>query len=765
MLVAAVWGLIALTWLAWAAARLAALAAGRGHVPPFGTRWASALVHGRTAQAWPGTPTPLVAVTGGILAALLAGVTAIAWRLIARSMTRPGDPVAALSRDNSIRQLAQSQAAEQGIRLRPSLTGARPGSLAPADIGLVLGRLKQPGGNGPDLYASWEDTVLAFMGPRSGKTTSLGIPYVLSAPGAVIATSNKADLWAATAGLRAAPGSRVWVFDPQRITAAGQRWWWNPLAGLTSVEAAHRLASHFVLTIDDESKRDIWGPAAQELLTSLLLAAAASRRTLREVSRWLDDPGSATPADLLDDAGYRALGSALRGAQHGAPETRDGIYQTARTAAKCLHDEEIMAWVTPPRGRRLPAFDPYRFPVTRDTLYLLTESRSAAAPLIAGLTDTTMRAGRRRAEQAGGRLDPPVVAMLDEAANICRIADLPDQYSHLGSRGMVPVTILQSYEQGEMVWGAKGMAALWGAATRKLIGASVHSPRLARDVALLVGHHDVPVRSVSVGDGRASEQISFQRRLILEAADIAAIERGTALLLSAGSRPALLDLRPWYASPDAARIDAARLRAEAAIQRAAQAADRAPPASSGRAAPGRSTSAGRRHDSRSSRAPVRGGRATSCLSRYTPASRTGSASTSCPCTGARSAGSSGGARNGGGTPRRSPGSPPCGSPGRPCGSSPAPGPPTGSATTSTTSSRSCSAAAARSPSAAQTSTSSPRPAAAEPPPPGWWDDRRRPTCGDGAAPGGTRPACPPGQSPWAAGAQHDGPAGTGHDRA
>ena len=383
-------------------------------------------------------------MTGAVLAAALAAVTVTAWRIIARRITQPGDPVAALSRDRSIRQLARAQAAGQGIRLRPSLAGARPGSLAPADIGLVLGRLKQPGGNGPDLYASWEDTLIAFMGPRSGKTTSLGIPYVLSAPGAVIATSNKSDLWAATAELRAASGAHVWVFDPQRITAAGQRWWWNPLAALTSVEAAHRLASHFVLTIDDESKRDIWGPAAQELLTSLLLAAAASRRTLREVSRWLDDPGSPTPADLLEDAGYPALGSALRGAQHGAPETRDGIYQTARTAAKCLHDEDIMAWVTPPRNGRLPAFDPYRFPATRDTLYLLTESRSAASPLIAGLTDTTLRAGRRRAEQAGGRLDPPMVAMLDEAANICRIADLPDLYSHLGSRGMIPVTILQS---------------------------------------------------------------------------------------------------------------------------------------------------------------------------------------------------------------------------------------------------------------------------------------------------------------------------------
>ena len=70
---------------------------------------------------------------------------------------------------------------------------------------------------------------------------------------------------------------------------------------------------------------------------------------------WLDDPATPTPAELLDDAGYQALASALRGAQMGAPETRDGIYQTARTAAKCLHDPQIMAWVTPPRDARCRA--------------------------------------------------------------------------------------------------------------------------------------------------------------------------------------------------------------------------------------------------------------------------------------------------------------------------------------------------------------------------------------------------------------------------
>ena len=206
MLLAAAWGLAGLAWLAWAAARAAAAIDG-GRVPPFSVRWLTAVLHGRTAQAWPGTPTPLVAVTGAVLAAALTAAGLAVWRLAARHITRPGDPVAALSRDRSIRQLARDPAAGTAVRLRPSLAGARPGSLAPADIGLLLGSLRQPGGNGPDLYSSWEDTVLAFMGPRSGKTTSLAIPYVLSAPGPVIATSNKADLWAATAELRAAAGS------------------------------------------------------------------------------------------------------------------------------------------------------------------------------------------------------------------------------------------------------------------------------------------------------------------------------------------------------------------------------------------------------------------------------------------------------------------------------------------------------------------------------------------------------------------------------
>jgi type IV secretory pathway TraG/TraD family ATPase VirD4 len=350
---------------------------------------------------------------------------------------------------------------------------------------------------------------------------------------------------------------QVWLFDPQRVTHQPQAWWWDLLAGLRTVEDAHRLAGHFVLTVSDEHRRDLWGPAAQDLLAALFLAAASSGHTLHDVAGWLNEPAVPTPIELLADAGFAAMAASLRGAQNGAVETRDGIYQTARTAAKAMTDPEIMAWVTPPTAGILPVLDLEDFAAGRGTLYLLSKSRSAAAPLIAALSDTTMRAAERRAERLGGRLDPPLVVVFDEAANICRIADLPDLYSHLGSRHITPVTILQSYEQGITVWGEHGMAALWGAATKKIIGAGVDSPRLARDLAALVGQHDVPVRTISYGDGRASESVTLRRQDILEPAAIRALPPGTALLLATGIKPALMHLTPWYAGPRAAEISAA----------------------------------------------------------------------------------------------------------------------------------------------------------------------------------------------------------------
>ena len=156
---------------------------------------------GRTPRPWP-SPSPLCCWPGAPRSWPSLAVRVIA--PAAASAGRSGRGAGPQPADAGADPAGRSPAAQSG--LRRSLAGADPRTVDPAQAGLALGRLLRPGGRrGPAVYASWEDTVVAFMAPRSGKTTAQAIPFVLSAPGAVIATSNKSDLWAATAALRAAP--------------------------------------------------------------------------------------------------------------------------------------------------------------------------------------------------------------------------------------------------------------------------------------------------------------------------------------------------------------------------------------------------------------------------------------------------------------------------------------------------------------------------------------------------------------------------------
>lgn len=208
----------------------------------------------------------------------------------------------------------------------------------------------------------------------------------------------------------------------------------------------------------------------------------------------------------------------------------------------------------------------------------------SAAPLVAALTDAVFRAGVRAAEAAAGRLDPPLVAVLDEAANICRIADLPDLYSHLGSRGIVPITVLQSYRQGVRVWGEAGMDTLWSAATVKLIGPGIDDARVAEDISRLVGEHEVRTISHSRSSAGNSTSTSTRRERILDPGQIRALPRGTALLLATGARAALLRLTPWFDTPAGAALRADVAAAEAAMRQRAATSLTRPPIPTGGAA-------------------------------------------------------------------------------------------------------------------------------------------------------------------------------------
>jgi type IV secretory pathway TraG/TraD family ATPase VirD4 len=541
-------------WLGWAAGRLAATIIGAPAGSGFGAEFVRALLAGRWAEAWPGVPPLLAAAVYAALLLAAAAPLLLLWRLWRRRRSRAGDPLPSLAAARDLATLSPAGVTARARHLRPGLAGRR---IPPEQAGLPLGRLVQPGRrNGPMLRASWEDVLVGMMGPRTGKTTGLAVPIVLGAPGPTLATSVKPDLWETTGTSRADRGT-VWNFDPQGVTGQPQSWWWNPLAHVTGVEEAGRFADHFVQEITRGKGDDFWLKGARGVISALVLAAAVAGRTLHDVQQWLSQTTNAEPAEILLRHGYAEKAHALRGRQAGAPETREGTFETARTAAVCLEDPTIMRWVTPP-SQSLPYFDLDGFIGSTDTLYLhSTDNEGAPSPLVAAFTDQVFQTAVRHARHRGGRIDPPLVGLLDEAANICRIGDLPKLYSFMGSHGVCIVTVLQSWPQGTQVWGDRGMAALWSAATVKLVGAGTDDSRFAEDLSRLVGEHDVATASRSRDvRGGLSYSVATHRRRILEAGQVRALPRGTAILLASGAKPALIRPRPWYEGPDAARLTA-----------------------------------------------------------------------------------------------------------------------------------------------------------------------------------------------------------------
>ncbi|WP_431679090.1 type IV secretory system conjugative DNA transfer family protein [Kitasatospora sp. KL5] len=534
----------------WVAAQAGAKLSGRPLPPGNPVELVLSLVSGD--YAWPGTAATAVAGTELLLLALF---VALAVRVFRGGAKRPAVDRAAgrLGRGRDLDRLDARRASATAARL-----GAKGGS-----PGVFIGR-SVPGGR--PLYGSWEDMHVDIWGPRTGKTTRRAVPAILDAPGSVLVTSNKRDIVDATRGPREQQGP-VWVFDPQGRAEEPASWWWDPLSYVTDVARARKLAAHFAAgSRDAGAKTDaFFDPAGQDLLSGLLLAAATDRRPITQVYLWLTRPKDDEPERILREAGHLLTADSVAGVVNAPEKQRGGIYGTAMQMASCLINPAVHPWITPGRGPARPAFDPHEFVRDGGTLYSLSrEGKDSAGPLVTALTVAVVEAAEELATgMPGGRLTVPLLGVLDEAANVCRWNDLPDLYSHYGSRGIILMTILQSWAQGQEVWGEKGMDKLWSASNIRVYGGGVVDTKFLGDLSQLAGEFEALTVSTSRNHGgqqgsglfgQGSSSRSTRRERILDVADLAAMPPGRALVLASGTKPALVATVPWWEGPHAEAV-------------------------------------------------------------------------------------------------------------------------------------------------------------------------------------------------------------------
>lgn len=529
----------------WGSVTLGAKIDGAAHPPRDPFVLVFGLVDGNV--AWPASSTWVMLVLG--LVVLSAGAACAGAFVRARRKRSNVDGAAPfMGRGRELGAISTAGARATAVRL-----GVNDWLGIPIGI-TVAGRRK--------LYGSPEDMHVDIWGPRTGKTTSRAIPAILSAPGAVLVTSNKRDVLDATRDVRESGGGRVWAFDPQAIALEQPDWWWNPLSYVTDDVKAARLAEHFASgSRSGDSRVDpYFDNAGQDLLAGFLLAAALDGSPITRVFTWTTAPGDEAPVDILRAHGYEQMADSVAGQVNGESRRRDSVYGTAAQMASCLKVRAIASWVTPVAGiedvDRRPQFDPHEFVRSRDTLYSLSkEGRGTAGPLVTALTAATVEAAEELAtRQPGGRLSVPLLGVLDEAANVCRWKALPDLYSHYGSRGIVLMTILQSWSQGVEVWGRDGMRKLWSASNIAVYGGGVKEPEFLGELSQMIGDYDKHTVSTNVGRNNRSTSHQVHRERTLDIADLGALPRGRAIVFASGAPATLIETVPWMKGARAAEV-------------------------------------------------------------------------------------------------------------------------------------------------------------------------------------------------------------------
>ena len=455
------------------------------------------------------------------------------------------------SRRDVQQQLSEQAVRQRAAHARPGQTRSAGGRFPTTAVGLRLGRDLH---TRLDVWGSVEDSYLILGPPRSGKGIHLVIPHALDAPGALLTTSTRPDTFHATHQVRARSGP-VLTFDPQQLVPDAPRLRWSPTRGcddpLVAINRARALAAGAALNSATTSDADFWAGMTAAVLRAYLHAAALTGRPMGDVVAWASRPLDPTPVRILRSEPDAAGGWAEELAAQAAadPRQRDSVWAGVRRAVDSLADPRVLATCSPTEAE---AFDPATFLTEQGSLYLLgaTGTQLSVAPLITALLEDLLDTARTlAADQPGGRLDPPLLLLLDEAANIAPIPSLPNLLSDGGGTGITTVTVLQSLAQARARWGDAGADAMWDASTTKVIlGGLAHADDLHR-ISRLAGDVDVPQITRSTGNGGATRSIGSQRLPALPIERIRCLPAGEALVLARRCPPLHAQLTPWWQHP------------------------------------------------------------------------------------------------------------------------------------------------------------------------------------------------------------------------
>ncbi len=324
---------------------------------------------------------------------------------------------------------------------------------------------------------------LLIVGPTQvGKTSSLVIPAILRWSDALVVTSVKSDVLAATRDWRSSIGE-VQVLEP----GLSEGLTWDPLEGVSSLRHALRVARDLTIGSGDRGETEFWNALAAKLVAALMMmaldrscdifavAALVERRDLRA---WPDGgPRSEAGAIVESFLDYEA-------------KTLDGVLTTAETM--------LVPWRFPQ-----PLAKVLTVTTGPNTLYLCSprgEQRHYEA-LFRGALRMVLAEQQRLVDLGRQRR---LLLLLDEAAAVASLDELDQLAATVSGLDVTLVTVVQDFAQLTARWGARAPTIVNNHSTRLVLG-GLADPTVVNFLPELLesrtGTKSVPIRLRPIGTG------------------------------------------------------------------------------------------------------------------------------------------------------------------------------------------------------------------------------------------------------------------------
>jgi type IV secretion system protein VirD4 len=400
------------------------------------------------------------------------------------------------------------------------------------------------------LAAERGHSVLVVGPTQSRKTSGFAIPAILEWEGPVVAASVKSDLARHTLTWRQRQG-QVWVYDPTASTGLAMASW-SPLQASVTWEGARRTAGSLTEVVRSApgalADGDFWYATAAKFLAPLLLAAATSGGTMADVLRWVDTQEVDEVFDALSASGERRALQAVRAAWGRDERQRSAVYTTTETLVEVFADPAVAASESVGAGAPLGGcVDPDRLLDGSDTLYLCAPAHDQRRlrPLFATLVSQVIEAAYERAGRRGEPLDPPLLVVLDEAANVAPLAELDVLASTAAGHGVQLVTVWQDLAQLQARYGTRSGSVVNNHRVKVFLS-GIADPGTLEHASSLIGETELQTSSMTVdGFGGMSRTDAPSLRRLAPADALRRIPPGDGVVVSGHLPPIRLRLRPW----------------------------------------------------------------------------------------------------------------------------------------------------------------------------------------------------------------------------